>query len=800
MSFFNQVIDLLSQSPGSLIYHFGILFAIEATLGITLGHRDRPAIRRLAVVAGAMLVLRLGLMVVALLDYSQVIANPAAILPPLERAVDATSVWLLIWALLPLFGKMPQWGDLLAGAGSLLLVVLYLFFAVAWYTDVSGMTAAPAYNGSYQDALWETIQLGLLGAALVTVLATRTGDWGLHFGMLLVLFGGHLAHYGWGPTTGNVAGWVRLGQLVAYPLLTVAAYRSVIGRLVEETARIPPGPLLIAPLDQMRQVASVTGLNDETALVKTAVATVARLAGADAVALLQLVGDPDSRIELEKVAVYSDGQALLADRSKFAVDDAPALRRVINNEQALFLRPDGPDDLSRLSILVQLLPEVALEDRLDAFLLVQPVNEEKTLFGVLLIAFAQASQVSDDRLGPKRQLVDLLSLQLARALSQARMLRRLQEQAARTTAQLQAVDGTVSDRLTKLQAELFETRRSERELARQLDKTQEELQQAQKRSQDLAALVEGRSVAEALAGVDELDESQQARILDLQEQLDTLALELDSGEFVSQKQIRSARAVTRPLSFLRTDRPAERGPADNLVQELRQPIASIVGYTDLLLGESIGTVGDLQRVFLERVKASSERARVLLDDLVQVIQPADEPLLLDLEPVRLEELVQSAIEGFSKQAAEKEVDLQVYLAESLPMVEVDRDVLDQILYHLLLNALRVTPSGEQVSVEVRYQDADAVAADGDDRLQGYVFMSVRDSGGGIPLADQARVFDRQSRTNDADIPGLRDAGMGLPLVSELAKAHGGRVWLESEPEAGSTFSVVLPVSVVSGTG
>ena len=800
MSFFNQVIDLLSQYPGSLIYHFGILFAIEATLGIAVGHRDRPEIRRLAVAAGGMLVLRLALMVVALLDYAEVIAHPAAILPPLERAVDATSVWLLIWALLPLWNKIRQWADLLAGAGSLLLVVLYFFFAVAWYSDISGAAGAPAYNGSYQDVLWESIQLGMLGVAAVAVLATRRGDWGLHLGMVVVLFGGHLVHTGWWPAEGNVAGWVRLGQLVAYPLVAVAAYRMVIGRLVEEAGRRPPAPSVSAPLDQMRQVASMSGLSEETALVRTAMATVARLAGADAVAWLKLVGEPDSRIELEKVAVYSDGQASATDGSRFAVEDAPALRRMVNNERALLLRPEGPDDLSRLAILVQLLPEISLEDRLDAFLLVQPVSDEKTLFGALLIAFAEAAEVTDDRLGPKRQLVELLSLQLARGLSQARNVRRLQEQVAQATAQLHAVDGAVSERLAKLQAELFEVRRSERELARQLDRAEEELQQAQRRSQDLAAMVEGRSAAEASAGGDELDDVQQAQIRELQDQLATLALDLENGEVVAHDPTRSSRAVTRPLSFVRTARPVEQGPGDSLVQELRQPIASIVGYTDLLLGESIGTVGDLQRVFLERVKASSERARVLLDDLVQVIQPADEPLLLDLEPVRLGELVRGISEGFGDRATEQEIDLEVHLAEPLPVVEADRAVLEQIVHQLLLNAVQVTPAGKQVSVEARYQDAEAVAGDGDDRLKGYIFLSVHDAGGGIPLADQGRVFDRLSRADEAEIPGLCDGGMGLPLVSELVKAHGGRVWLESESEVGSTFSVVLPVSVVGGTG
>jgi hypothetical protein len=338
MSFSNQVIDLLSQSPGSLIYHFGILFAIEATLGMTLGHRGRPAIRRAALAAAGMLILRLGLMVVALLDYSGVISNPAVVMPPLERAVDATSLWLLIWALLPLSSRMSQWGDLLAGAGLLLLVVLYVFFGVAWYDEAGGMTVPPAYNASYQDAFWEVVQLVLLGAALVYLLAVRSGDWGLQLGILLVLSAAHLVHMSWGPDSGNVAGWVRLGQLVAYPLLTVSAYRMVINHLMEGIHLVHPAPGAVAPLDQIRQVAMVTGLTDESALVRTAISTIARLSGADVVALLQLVGEPGSGIELEKVAIYRDGQPSLTDRIKFLVDDAPALRRVVNDEQALFLR------------------------------------------------------------------------------------------------------------------------------------------------------------------------------------------------------------------------------------------------------------------------------------------------------------------------------------------------------------------------------------------------------------------------------------------------------------------------------
>ncbi len=153
-SLLSQTVEFLSQYPGSLIYHFGALFAIEAALGIALGYRQRPAVRRIALAAGGMLAGRLLLMVLALLASQRLIADPAAIWPPLERAVDAIGVWLLVWALLPLFDNRPQHGDLVAGGVSLLLLVLYLFSAVAWYTKAQ---AGASYSGTTQETAWEAI-------------------------------------------------------------------------------------------------------------------------------------------------------------------------------------------------------------------------------------------------------------------------------------------------------------------------------------------------------------------------------------------------------------------------------------------------------------------------------------------------------------------------------------------------------------------------------------------------------------------------------------------------------------------
>jgi signal transduction histidine kinase len=225
-------------------------------------------------------------------------------------------------------------------------------------------------------------------------------------------------------------------------------------------------------------------------------------------------------------------------------------------------------------------------------------------------------------------------------------------------------------------------------------------------------------------------------------------------------------------------------------------LASISGYTDLLLGESVGAVGELQRLFLQRVKASTERARVLLEDLVQAATFENGLSPLNLEPVQVEDVIEEIIRRLDDQIEIKGLDLEIDLDGSLPLLEMDRVRIEQILYSLISNALQATPSYGKVVVNVRYQTDEPETSENGAGNGGYLFVSVRDSGGGVPPADLAFVFDRHYRAEHPPIVGLGETNMGLPLARELLQSQGGRIWIESEENVGSTLSLVLPATVV----
>ena len=224
----------------------------------------------------------------------------------------------------------------------------------------------------------------------------------------------------------------------------------------------------------------------------------------------------------------------------------------------------------------------------------------------------------------------------------------------------------------------------------------------------------------------------------------------------------------------------------SISQELRQPMSSIVGYTDLLLGESVGILGALQKKFLERIKASTERMSSLVEDLIQMTVVSSGRSELDAERVDLAPIIDEAMSLTMNQLREKNITLRVDLPDKLPQVGADRDAVQQILLHLLKNAGGATPVEGEIALRVSVQEQNKQAD--------YVLLQVADTGGGIPPEELPRVFSRLYRSDNALIQGVGDNGIGLSIVKSLVEAVGGRIWVDTEMEVGSTFSVLLPVA------
>jgi signal transduction histidine kinase len=222
----------------------------------------------------------------------------------------------------------------------------------------------------------------------------------------------------------------------------------------------------------------------------------------------------------------------------------------------------------------------------------------------------------------------------------------------------------------------------------------------------------------------------------------------------------------------------------SISQELRQPMSSIIGYTDLLMGESVGVLGALQRKFIERIKASTDRIGGLVNDLIQITNLETGRMEFKAESIDLNLIIDNAMAYTSAQIREKNITLRLDIPDSALLIRTDRDAFQQILIHLLQNATGATQVEGIVTLRVQIKS---------EQNEHFISIQVTDTGGGIASGDIPRVFARRYRADHAMIQGLGDTGVGLSIAKALVEAQGGRIWVETEAGCGSTFSILLPV-------
>jgi two-component system phosphate regulon sensor histidine kinase PhoR len=234
-----------------------------------------------------------------------------------------------------------------------------------------------------------------------------------------------------------------------------------------------------------------------------------------------------------------------------------------------------------------------------------------------------------------------------------------------------------------------------------------------------------------------------------------------------------------------------------MARELRTPMTAIINYVDLLLSEAVGIVGGAQRKFLLRIKAAAEQMIQMTNDLAREASTEEQWISPKRQVVHVGELIERAVAGSTIQLEDRAITLDIDLPEDLPTVEADPDYLRRVLTNLLSNACLASSEGGRIEVWAAQSNGlpfepGPMELNGD----GFVIVSVRDTGGGLSDDALSRIFDRArpSRTPQ----GLGESGAGLALVKTLVEAHGGRLWVESENGVGTTFSFVLPVNEQRG--
>jgi signal transduction histidine kinase/putative methionine-R-sulfoxide reductase with GAF domain len=227
-----------------------------------------------------------------------------------------------------------------------------------------------------------------------------------------------------------------------------------------------------------------------------------------------------------------------------------------------------------------------------------------------------------------------------------------------------------------------------------------------------------------------------------------------------------------------------------VAHELKNPMTSIKGYTELLAAGSVGQVNEMQANFLSTIRSNVERMSALVSDLNDNAKIEAGRLRLDYKPVEVADVVDEVIRSTTRQIEDRHQTVELHLAPRLPQVWADRIRVGQVLTNLVSNAHKYTPEGGVILVgaESANNQWDPEGA------KQVVHIWVKDNGIGINIEDQAKIFQKFFRSDDSKAREAPGTGLGLNITKSLVEMQGGRIWFDSEFRKGTTFHFTIPVA------
>ncbi|MCC6299782.1 MAG: hypothetical protein IT314_10820 [Anaerolineales bacterium] len=763
----NQIFNVLTEPAGSLIYHLILAFSVVSAFQAAYVHwraSGFPQARRTIFGLGFLLAAQLTLFVLG--GFSrQGLINPTVILPPLDRAITLFS---LVWALwLWNFPEPSRSADATAA-------LLSLFVAAGFSLSVAAYAQEPnhpPYNVTINDGIWQLASIAVAVFALFLLGIRRPNGWGYGVAVFLLACAGHLLHMILGRLDGNFPGAVRLAYLAAFPMLMTLPQRF--------PAPIT-GPISVkqhAPVDERRRYSTdpktfhaLLGLAGESSADKLSQAITRAIAQTMLADLCFLIYLTDNKNQIQIASGYDLIREDILEGGSLNKGMIPMLTNSLQRGRAMRLPSSSTSaDIKGLSDLLGL----ASPGHILSVPIVTP--EKDSLGGVLMLSpYSNRLWSAEDQ-----AFLTNIAVSLVPIIQRGQKLTSLEQRGEQTRQALDLAQERISD-----------LERQNQDLLKQVDAVRADAQ-------------EGLSLAENLAALTQMQEDSQKVIERLKKENENLRagkgkaggsaqvegeLKLTLEE-VARLQNQLAAANMRMVELEKGTASARSNEQAEVVasisQELRQPMSSIVGYTDLLLGESVGILGALQRKFVERIKSSTERIGNLVEDLIQVTTLETGLNELKPEPVDLNLIIDNAMSYTSSQVREKNISLHLDLPKNMANIHADREALQQIMIHLLQNAGAASPVEGTVHLRVQTR-----AEQGNE----YVLIQVSDTGGGIPAEDVGRVFTRLFRADNVLIQGVGDTGVGLSIAKTLTEAQKGRIWVETEAGVGSTFSVLLPIA------
>ncbi|HSB90526.1 MAG TPA: HAMP domain-containing sensor histidine kinase [Anaerolineales bacterium] len=741
------LLTLFASSETSAAIQLLILALVYAWARTSATH---PGSRPWSLAAGALLTGRAAWLAATLLG------GAPLLLYILERFLTSLGVLLLGWAALSTGGRWK-----IDRVTTLLITLIALLLAAS-------IVAPPAidlpFNSSWVDFAWSAAGILLALVAAVGLLVARPRNWTLAAAGMVALIAGFTAHIVVGPPELSVPVFVRAGEVFGYTLLAVAAFRS-------DTVALP-APLLTVPAttpashvgEVITTMAQATAVERPEDFVRLLTESVARAVRAE-YCLLLTPPDPSG------VFSIASGFDLIREEAvpgaTLTRASCPALHDALVQKSILSLEADAETpDLRTLQRILELritapglfMPMVADGQVQGGLLLLTPYSRRKwseSMTSTLMVAAGPMAvrlavlRRPSPAPAPPPVAPPEPSPQIAAALQTARRRNdELEEEVSRLTRSAQAArapePGPTTEQARAWLAQQGEARRTVEILEAEISR----LKDALENRQPSATAIEVQRLNRELA-------------LALQEIAD----------------LRSERSG--PGS-----RPAEPRAAQPDIpwEELRQPLTAISGYAELLMAQPTGLLGTAQRKFVLRIREAVRKMEEVLDRLGAPggITPA--VVVEGSGPVDLLACIEEAMRAFGDALREKNLTFRLDAPEGLPAVVADKATLQRALASLLHNAALATRPGREILITLRAgRDAEAVA------------LSISDAGEGIPAERLKDVFDRNSWSAMKGFPGLGRPGPVLAEARSLIEAQGGRVWVDSQPGVGTTFTVLLPI-------
>jgi len=213
--------------------------------------------------------------------------------------------------------------------------------------------------------------------------------------------------------------------------------------------------------------------------------------------------------------------------------------------------------------------------------------------------------------------------------------------------------------------------------------------------------------------------------------------------------------------------------------ELRTPLAIVHQLLLLIYDETAGPLNDKQREILVKIRYNMDRQKNIIDKMLDISRLESKELSFRYSLANIKDLLEDSKDFFKELAAEKNIKLSYDLPDEDINIFIDAERVIQIITNLINNAIKFTGENGEIKVEVKL-------------LEHKVRIGVRDTGIGIAKPDLARVFDKFVQVSQSDAAKRQGIGLGLTIVKKLVEKHGGEIWIESEPGAGSRVYFTLP--------